>query len=200
MNDIIIETERAYLTLMDPSHIQSMMALFNIDKEEAAKWVSENLAHQKQYGFSAWNVFDKKGAYLGYCGCRTIKLKDNLEVEMVWSIYKEFNEDDIDVEVTFPVRNFMFKHFNIHSLYAIISMKEPRNMNVAEAIDMIVEYTYFEGFHKFYVYTVNRDSERFKASFGDGGSEPQLTSTNRERLANAPSFIRNLRRPRPRPR
>lgn len=78
-------------------------------------------------------------------------------------------------------------------------MKDPQYMNIVEAIDMEVEYTFFEGFHKFYVYAVNRSSEKFKASFGDGESGARLTSTL-QRDEYAPSFIRNLRRPRPRPR
>jgi RimJ/RimL family protein N-acetyltransferase len=200
MNEPIIETERAILVCMEPSHIDPMMRLFSTEKNEALKWINYNVTLQKNKGFSTFNVFDKKsGKYIGYCGCREIKLKDNIEVELIWGIYKEYKEDDIDVEVLFAVRNYMFKHFNITSLYSIISMKDPQYMNIVEAIDMEVEYTFFEGFHKFYVYGVNRSSEKFKASFGDGESGARLTSALK-RDEYAPSFIRNLRRPRPRPR
>lgn len=200
MNEPIIETERTSIVCMEPNHVDLMMRLFTTDKNEALKWINDNIAFQKNKGFSTFNVFDKKSdQYIGYCGCREIKLKDNIEVELTWGIYKEFKEDDIDIEVLFAVRNYMFKHFNINSLYSVISMKEPQYMNIVEAIDMEVEYTFFEGFHKFYVYVVNRSSEKFKASFGDGESGARLTSTLK-RDEYAPSFIRNLRRPRPRPR
>jgi len=88
---------------------------------------------------------------------------------------------------------------NVNSLVSIISANEPYNMNLVEAIDMQNEYSYFVGFHKFYVYVVNRSSEKFKASFGDGEAGATLTSVL-QRDRNAPSLIRNLRRPRPRPR
>ena len=200
MNKIIVETERASLVHMDLSHVDLMIQLFNIDKKEALDWINENKSLQQRKGFSALNVFDKKtGKYIGHCGCREIKLKDNMEVELSWGIDKEFKEDDIDVEVVFAVRNYMFKHFNINSLVAVISMKEPHNMNIAETIDMENEYSFFEGFHKFYVYVVNRRSEKFKASFGAGGSGETFTSSlARDKFS--PSLVRNLRRPRPRPR
>lgn len=196
----VIETERTVLVYMEPDQIDFMMRFFSIEKSEALKWINENQDLQKSKGFSTFNVFDKKtGKYIGYCGCREIKLKDNLKDELIWSIYKEFKEDDIDVEVLFAVRNYIFKHVNINSLYSVISMKDPQYMNIVEAIDMENEYSFYEGFHKFYVYAVHRSSEKFKASFGDGESGARLTSTFK-RDEYAPSFIRNLRRPRPRPR
>lgn len=199
-NKTILETERALFFCMEPEHIEYMVHLFSIEKAEATKWVNDNFLLQKTKGFSAYNVFDKKSRnYIGYCGCRETKLKDAVEVELIWSIYKEYQEDDIEVEVLFAVRNYMFKHFSISGLYSIISMKNPQYMNLVEAIDMEVEFTFYQGFHKFYVYAVNRSSEKFKASYGDGESGAKLSSTlNRDEYA--PSFIRNLRRPRPRPR
>lgn len=200
MNKVIVETQRASLVHMDPSHVDVMLGLFSIDKKEALTWIKENMSLQKRKGFSAFNVFDKKsGKYIGYCGCQEIKLKNDEEVELFWSIHKEFKEDDIDVEIVFAVRNYMFKHFNIHSLVAVISMKAPHDMNVAESIDMENEYSFFEGLHKFYVYVVNRRSEKFKASFGDGESNATLTSSlQRDKIS--PSLVRNLRRLRPQPR
>lgn len=200
MNEAIIETERTFLIHMSANHVESMMKYFSLEKKDVLTWVEENASLQKSKGFSTLNVFDKKtGKYLGYCGCREINLKENSEVELIWSIYKAVPEDDIDIEVLFAVRNYMFKHFNIHTLVAVISMKDPQEMNVVEAIDMENEYSFFQGFHKFYVYVVHRSSEKFKASFGDGESGARLTSSlNRDQYA--PSFIRNLRRPRPRPR
>ena len=200
MNNIILETERTHLCCMDHSHADAMAALFNTDRKDALALIDENIMLHKQKGFSAFNVFDKKtGKYIGYCGCREIKLKDKTETELCWGIYKEHKEDDIDIEVVFAVRNYMFKHFNVHELVSVISMKEPHNMNVAEAIDMENEYSFYDGFHKFYVYVVHRRSEKFKASFGDGESGARLTATI-QRNDYSPSFIKNLRRPRPRPR
>src|ERR1700730_7350703 len=139
----VIETERTVLVYMEPDQIDFMMRFFSIEKSEALKWINENQTLQKSKGISTFNVFDKKtGKYIGYCGCREIKLKDNLEVELIWGIYKEFKEDDIDVEVLFAVRNYLFKHVNINSLYSVISMKDPQYMNIVEAIDMENEYSF----------------------------------------------------------
>src|SRR5437016_473312 len=113
MNKIILETERTYLVHMDLLHLDVMLELFSMDKKDVLTWINENKFLQEHKGFSAFNVFDKKtNKYLGYCGCREVKLKENTEVELTWGIFKEFKEDDIDIEVVFAVRNYMFKHFN----------------------------------------------------------------------------------------
>ncbi len=199
MNKIIIETDRAFLSYMDLSDLDSMINMFQMDKKELLKIIQENIDLHEKKGLSTFSLFDKKsGHYLGYCGCSEIELKENIETQLSWSIYKEYKEDNIDIEIAFAVRNFIFKHTNIQSLVSVISLKDPQKMNVAEAIDMENDYSFLVGFQKYFVYIVNRDSKKFKASFGDGESNSQLTSSI-QRGENSPNPLKNFKRPRPTP-
>lgn len=197
MPKTILETERTHIVRMDQEHVNVMTGLFETTRSDALKLIEENIDLQQKYGFSVLNVFLKEnGQYIGYCGCNEIKLKEHQVIQLTWQLYKKFKEDDIDIEVAFAVRNAMFRNFNIHSLYALIPSSSPQDITVAEAIDMENEGFIFQK-QKWYIYAVHRASPKFSASFGDGES-PVLSSTL-NRNENAPSFVRNLKRPKPRP-
>lgn len=199
MKKTIIETDRAFLLYMDPSHVDFMIEMFQMNKQDLLKIIQTHINLHQNKGLPTFSIFDKKsGYYLGYCGCKEVELKGNVETELTWSIYKEYKEDNIDIEVTFAVRNYLFKYTNIQSLFSVISLKDPQLMNVAEAIDMENDYSYLVGFQKYFVYRVNRDSKKFKASFGDGESTSQLTSSL-NRGDHSPNPLKNFKRPRPTP-
>ena len=153
----------------------------------------------KKHGYSLFNAFLKdSGKYIGYCGCKEIELEGQIENELSWDIYKKYKEDDIDIEIAFAVRNYLFKHFSIHSLISLVESTNSQDMNVAEAIDMENERTLQKGHDKWLIYVVNRKSPKFLASFGDGESPVRSASLNRNE--NLPRSMKDLKRPKPRPR
>ncbi len=194
----MIETERAQLCIMQPEHVNMMMSFTQLHEKECLTWINENIAQEQQRGFSIYNVFLKQTQkYIGYCGCNDIELAGFPEVQLLWDLYKKYKEDDIEIEVAFALRNYIFKHFDIHSLVSLIRTTDIPDTYIAEAIDMENEGTLNIDGQKHFVYRVSRNSPKFLASFGDGES-CVLTSTLNYR-ENAPSPVKNLKRPRPRP-
>lgn len=198
MENILIETEQAKITLINPDHLDVITAFFHISNTKALKWIEEKIHLQKSKGLNCFSAFLKEtGAYIGYCDCTEVELKNQTEIQLNWQIQKRFKEDEIDIEIAFAVRNYLFKYYDIMSLFAVILNTDLDNITVAEAIDMEPEYSIYQDNQEWLVYVVRRNFPKFLASYGDG--ESSVLSSTLRRNENSPNPLKNFKRPRPRP-
>lgn len=175
LSQMIIESPNAYLFCMKPSQADVMEELFNLERDQILQLIQANELCQLENGYSIFNVFEKEtGKYLGYCGCNEIELKGNKEIELLWDLYKKSPDDEIDIEVTLAVRNFMFKQFKLTTLMSLILTSDDHKVEVAKALDMEKCSTIKDEDLEWDIFIVNRNSPKFLASYNNTESKPNL--------------------------
>lgn len=181
MSSIVLETDRVIVRKLLAKDAQSLAKLMQCTIKEANNYIHEWAAHEEKHGFTIYGVILKKtNALYGYCGCREMMWHDRPEVEMLWCIQTELPNDpndDLDIETAFYIRNYLFKQFNIKSMFSFIREKDPRGMNLAEEIDMVSDDSFVKEGIKWLIYSLSRDSPKFLRSSGDEDVEPMRTSS-----------------------
>lgn len=201
MSPIILETDRVIVRSLIEKDAQALAQLMQCPINEADNYITEWAKHEKEHGFTIYGVILKKNnALYGYCGCREMMWQNRPEVEMMWYILRELPKDpndDLDIETAFYIRNYLIKQFNIKSMFSFVRATEPRNMNVAEEIDMVNDESFQQNGVKWLVYYVKRDSPKLLGSLGNDDVEPLRTSIRNQRDAMNPAA--RGRKPRLRP-
>jgi RimJ/RimL family protein N-acetyltransferase len=111
-------------------------------RDEAAEWISRNLALYKEYGFGFWLLEAlTTSAFLGYCGIRPLALEGASEIEIGWHTKKTFWNRGIATEAATAARDLAFRRFGLSRLVAIIHPDHIASRRVAEKIGMHDEKT-----------------------------------------------------------
>jgi ribosomal-protein-alanine N-acetyltransferase len=111
-------------------------------REEAAAWISRNLALYKEYGFGSWLIEAVPTSdFLGYCGIRPLTLEGRSEIEIGWHTEKTSWNQGIATEAAMATRDLAFRRFGLSRLVAIIHPDHVASRRVAEKIGMQEERT-----------------------------------------------------------
>jgi RimJ/RimL family protein N-acetyltransferase len=109
-------------------------------RDEAAAWISRNLALYKECGFGLWHIASlASSCFLGYCGIRP--LSGTSEIEIGWHTKKTCWKQGIATEAATAVRDLAFRRFRLTRLVAVIHPDHAASRRVAEKIGMHYEKT-----------------------------------------------------------
>lgn len=168
----------------------------HLTKDAADKMIMDSLNDSNRYGYYLFSVFEEGGLFSGYCGCRTTLLNGESLPELIWNIDRKNDQDEIDVDVAFFVRNFFFKHTQIQRMIAYVHKDDVYGRFLVHEIDMTPIDEQNPTKTNYDLYEVTRTHEKFKASFGDG-ENTKRTSVQRRRdhLNPASSMLRPRLKP-----
>ena len=111
-------------------------------REEAAAWISWNLALYEERGFGSWLVASRATSqFLGYCGIRPLTLHGASEIEIAWHTKKTSWNHGIATEAAAATRDLGFARFRLRRLIAVIHPAHLASRRVAEKIGMEPERT-----------------------------------------------------------
>jgi len=121
---------------------EEQMAFFPRPKtrDEAAAWISRNVAFYEEHGFGIWLVEPlATPRFLGYCGIRPLDLEGVPEIEIGCHIRKAFWNRGIATEAAAACRDLAFGRFGLSRVVAVIHPDHTASRRVAEHIGMHLE-------------------------------------------------------------
>jgi RimJ/RimL family protein N-acetyltransferase len=165
----IVETERLKLREFSPGDLDELAAMVADEdqmrfyprpktRDEAAAWISRNLALYMELGYGIWLLESlPTSEFVGYCGIRPLVLEgDGSETEIGWHIRKTSWKQGIATEAAAAVRDVAFTRFGLSRLVAVIHPEHIASRRVAENIGMHPEQATVIGDYPALIYATAR--------------------------------------------
>jgi RimJ/RimL family protein N-acetyltransferase len=154
----ILETERLRLREFTHRDLDDLAAMVSDEeqmrfyravrtREDAAAWISRNLALYERHGYGMWLIEPTAATeFAGYCGIRPLELEGVSETEIGWHVSKSFWNRGIATEAARAVRDLARMSFGLERLTALVHPDNLASRRVAEKLGMQeVKTTVFEG-------------------------------------------------------
>jgi len=149
--EMMIETNRLILRLMDENDIDDMLRIFtdknvlksfdlqSFSREQMEKWVDRNLDHQRRYGYGLFSVILKSNRELiGDCGLEHTEFEGKPCVEIGYDFLSKYWNHGYATEAAKAVRDYAIKELNIdsRSICSFIRKNNIASQRVSEKIGM----------------------------------------------------------------
>jgi ribosomal-protein-alanine N-acetyltransferase len=167
---IILETDRLILRHQVPTDLNDLWALYQDpeitkyipdaprSREEAREELEWHMnGHPKFPEFGLWATIHKEtGKFIGRCGLLPCTIEGQNEVEVAYTIAREYWGRGLATEAAQGILNYGFEKLNLSRL---ISLPVPQNIasqKVAEKIGMSFEKESSDELGSFWVYSINK--------------------------------------------
>ncbi|MGB5949907.1 MAG: GNAT family N-acetyltransferase [Parvibaculum sp.] len=138
-------TARLTATPLDLGHLDELCVLHKdaeVSKflggvrDEAAthKYITDNVAHWREYGFGTWALRDKAGAFAGRCALRHITINDVDEVEIGYTFHRAFWGQGLATEVSRKVLEIGFEALALPTIIAFAEVEHRASRRVMEKL------------------------------------------------------------------
>jgi len=149
--EIMIETNRLILRLMNENDVDDMLRIFtdenvlksfglqSFSREQMKMWVDRNLSHQNKYGYGLFSVILKSNQELiGDCGLEHTKFEGRPCVEIGYDFLSKYWNQGYATEAAKAVRDYAIRELNIDpkSVCSFIRTNNKASQRVSEKIGM----------------------------------------------------------------
>jgi RimJ/RimL family protein N-acetyltransferase len=165
----MIETERLVLRKMNEEDVGPLLDIFSdpvamrhfgvvFDRPRMDRWMSDNLQHEQQHGFSLRSVVLKdNGEVIGDCGLETDEIDGQIIVGIGFNFRRSYWGKGYATEAASAVLNYGFTHFDFESISGWIDPENKPSQRVAERIGMTVDRYVMRGKKKYALYTIRKE-------------------------------------------
>jgi ribosomal-protein-alanine N-acetyltransferase len=167
---VILETARLVLRHQDPGDLDDLWALYcdpQITKyipdaprtrEEARKELEWHMhGHPKHPELGLWATIDKEtGKFIGRCGLLPWFLDGQDEVEVAYTIARDYWGKGLATEAAQAILQYGFEHLNLPRLICLIDPDNIASQNVAQKLGMKFEKEAHDELGTFWIYSINR--------------------------------------------
>ena len=172
-DNVVIETDRLMLRLIDQSDVDSLSPLFSDaeamkyfpstrNRDETIEWIEKRVKGYEAEGYS-FNACIRKedNAFIGYCGLLFLEDVDGKdEIEIGYGLIQKYWQHGYASEAAIASKNYGFNTLGLNKIVCLIRPENAPSRKVAERNGMIVEKEVFRwGFnHLVYMVLNNRNS------------------------------------------
>ncbi|MGH2697650.1 MAG: GNAT family N-acetyltransferase [Actinomycetota bacterium] len=147
----VLETSRLQLRRYTLEDLDDRVAMFADEetmrynprtktRDETIEWIEWNLRSYAKEGFGLWVIELKPdGEFLGECGLVMQEVEGRREVELGYSVKRQFWRRGIAKEAAAAVRDYAFSQIGLDRLISIIHPANVASQRVAESIGMSLE-------------------------------------------------------------
>jgi RimJ/RimL family protein N-acetyltransferase len=147
------DTDAFLRIFSDPEAMKYFGVIF--DRARMEKWVKDNLAHQKEYGFSLMTVVLKENdRIIGDCGLETTEIEGVNTVGIGFDFIRKYWNQGFATEAGKAVLEYGFKTFDFDKISAWIDPQNAASRRVAEKIGMSLEKTVLRGKKEYSIYSI----------------------------------------------
>jgi RimJ/RimL family protein N-acetyltransferase len=171
---IILETPRLILRYQVPSDLDDLWTLYcdpEITRyipdaprtlEEAREELEWHMnGHPRNPDLGLWATIHKQsGKFIGRCGLLPWTIEDQQEVEVAYTIAREFWGQGLATEAARAILQYGFEKLNLARLVSLIEPKNIASQRVAGKIGMAFEKQVEEDkYGPFFIYSINRSKD-----------------------------------------
>ena len=128
-------------------------------REQTRQRIEENIARYQRYGYGLWaTILKQDNRLIGRCGLLPHILDDHKEVEVAYTLAKEYWGRGLATEAAQAIRDYGFYHFRFHRLISIVDHDNFASRRVAEKNNMHIERDFLFHGDPCYLYVVTKDS------------------------------------------
>lgn len=167
---IILETDRLLLRHQTPTDLNDLWALYQDSeitkyipdaprsREEAREELEWHMnGHPKYPEFGLWaTIYKENGKFIGRCGLLPWTIEGQNEVEVAYTITREYWGKGLATEAAQGILNYGFGKLNLSRLICVIDPENIASQNVAEKLGMTFEKESSDELGLFWVYSINR--------------------------------------------
>lgn len=149
MKEIMLETPRLTLRLMQASDFDDLMAIFGdpkvmdsfnvppFNREQMQGWLNRNLKHQEQHGYGLFSVILKSDQTLiGDCGLEHMQVDGQPAAELGYDFRSHYWNQGYATEAASAVRDYAFQQLELPNLISLIRVGNEASRRVSEKIGM----------------------------------------------------------------
>lgn len=167
---IVLETKRLLLRHQVPTDLDDLWALYcdpeiikyipdaPRTREEAKDELEWHMnGHPRNPQLGLWATIHKEtGGFIGRCGLLPWTIDGQEEVEVAYTIGREFWGQGLGTEAARAILHYGFRELNLTRLISLIDPENIASQKVAEKIGMKFEKEGHDELGTFWVYSVNR--------------------------------------------
>lgn len=167
---IILETDRLILRHQVPSDLNDLWALYQDpaiikyipdaprSREEASDELEWHMnGHPKYPAFGLWaTIYKETGTFIGRCGLLPWTIDGQNEVEVAYTIAREYWGQGLATEAAQGILNYGFGKLNLSRLICLIDPEHIASQKVAEKIGMAFEKESSDELGLFWIYSINK--------------------------------------------
>ncbi len=167
---IILETKRLLLRHQVPADLDDLWALYcdpEITKyipdaprsrEEAKEELEWHMnGHPRFPKLGLWGTIHKEtGKFIGRCGLLPWTIEGQHEVEIAYTIAREYWGQGLATEVARAILQYGFVKLNLSRLICLIDAENNASRKVAEKIGMTFEREAWDKLGSFLIYSINK--------------------------------------------
>ena len=164
----MIDTKRLTLRLMTEADTGAMLLIFSdpvamkyfnviFDRPRMEQWVSENLEHQAEHGFSLYSVVLKEtGEVIGDCGLETDTIEGEFTVGLGFDFQSKYWNQGYATEAARAVLDYGFNQLGLEEISGWIDPENGASKRVAEKIGMTVVKIVDRGGKTYALYAIQK--------------------------------------------
>ena len=167
---IILETDRLILRHQTPTDLNDLWALYQDSeitryipdaprsREEAKEELEWHMnGHPKYPELGLWaTVYKENGKFIGRCGLLPWTIDGQHEVEVAYTITREYWGQGLATEAAQGILNYGFGKLNLSRLICLIDPENIASQKVAEKLGMTFEKESSDELGWFWVYAINK--------------------------------------------
>lgn len=167
---IILQTNRLIIRHQMPTDLNDLWSLYQDpeiiqyipdaphSREEAKEELKWHMnGHPKYPEFGLWaTVFKENGKFIGRCGLLPWMIDGQNEVEVAYTIAREYWRQGLATEAARGILNYGFGKLNLSRLICLIEPENIASQKVAEKIGMTFEKESSDEMGSFWVFSINK--------------------------------------------
>ena len=167
---IILETDRLILRHQTPTDLNDLWMLYQDSeitkyipdaprsREEAREELEWHMnGHPKYPELGLWaTVYKENGKFIGRCGLLPWTIDGQHEVEVAYTIAREYWGQGLATEAAQAILNYGFGKLNLSRLICLIDPQNIASQKVAEKMGMSFEKESADELGLFWVYSINK--------------------------------------------
>ena len=149
MDDLLLQSPRLYLRLMQSSDFDDLLRIFGdphvmasfggavFNREQMEIWMNRNIDHQIQHGYGLFSVILKsEGLLIGDCGLEHMELDGDQAAELGYDFRSDYWNQGFATEAAAVVRDYAFNVLKLPRLISLIRVGNAASKRVSEKIGM----------------------------------------------------------------